>query len=314
MRFHFANLNRPKQAAKNLARLEPGLKLSAVQEALSHVLGYRDWHELSISAAPTSLAADREADANETLRIIADLADALGLPESEVQYAISKARLLWNAPLSLDDHQALCAKIWRNRLFGPPKRGKPGTVVKDKAYGANAPAYLLRTGRASYLLFDTGIGVRANFEVLTPRNPLPDFVPSRLWLPYGHWTLQDGSEVIFSRNYYPMWRVNEGRVERLDPWLWINGIAAVSHFGTAATTGLWASGPAREMALQHLARHRIFELPKLVGVMPHLFEADVDEIPEGVVRMYEVGGANRTLPDFATLNTRLLGDRVPEGT
>ncbi len=61
----------------------------------------------------------------------------------------------------------------------------------------------------------------AYFEVVTPRFPLPDFVPSRIWLPYGVWKLSDGSEVLFSRDYLPMWRVSSERTERLAPRLWI---------------------------------------------------------------------------------------------
>lgn len=74
-------------------------------------------------------------------------------------------------------------------------------MVIDKAYGSDTPAYLIRSGKPTYLLFDTGMGSRADFEVATPRKPLADFVSSRLWLPYGYWTLQDGSEVIFARDY-----------------------------------------------------------------------------------------------------------------
>jgi len=281
------------------------IKLSTAHEALARVLGYRDWHDLSINTQPASLAVSLELEVNDASRIVLDLADILGLPDPDVQYAISKARLLRDAPWSLDDQLALRAKIWRDRIFGPPGRGEPGTVVRDKAHGADTPAYLLRSGRPTYLLFDTGMGIRADFEVVTPRKPLADFVPSRLWLPYGYWTLQDGSEVIFARDYLPMWRVAEGGVERLNPWLWINCIAAEFHFTTSASTVVWAKGPARELALQHLARHRIFELPKLVDVMPYLFEAQIKTVADGVARLHKKSGASSTLPAFAELNTRL---------
>ncbi|MCG2839481.1 hypothetical protein L6Q21_00630 [Sandaracinobacter sp. RS1-74] len=301
MRIQFPDLARPKQAAKNLVRMSPDLQLSAAHEALAHVLGYRDWHELSSSPRSNTSTAPFEAD--DALRVVLGLADALGLPDPDVQYAISKARLLQH--WSIDNHLSLRSAIWRQRVFGPPGRGKPGTIVRDKAYGANEPAYLRQAGRPTYLLFDTGMGVRADFEVAVPRIPLADFVPSRLWLPYGYWTLQDGSEVIFARDYLPMWRIAEGTVERLDPWLWINGIAREFHFSQSAATVVWASGPARELALRYLEERRIFELPKLVDVMPHLFEVDVEAIADGVGKLREQRGDGQTPPAYAEINTRI---------
>jgi hypothetical protein len=304
MRIPFGDLDRPKQAAKNLVRLTSSVKLSAAHEALARVLGYRDWHELSISTRPPVASVPREVDADDVLRIILGLSEALSLPDPDVQYAISKARLL-NATPSIDDQLGLRTRIWRQHVFGPSGRGKLGTVVRDRAYSANRPAYLRRAGRPTYLLFDTGFGERAHFEVVTPRTPLPDFVPSRLWLPYGYWRLQDGSEVIFARDYLPMWRVTQAGVERLDPWLWINGITATFHFTTFAATTVWGEGPARQLALDYLEKHRIFELPTLVDVMPFLFEADVATISNGVERLRKVNGSDKLMPPYAELNVRL---------
>jgi hypothetical protein len=304
MRIQFPDLARPKQVAKKLVRLSSGLKLSAVHEGLARVLGYRDWHELSRSAHLNATAVPREASADDAFRIVLDLADALDLPDPDVQYAISKARLLRDRAWSIDEQLSLRAAIWRQRVFGPPARGKPGTVIRDKAYGSNTPAYLRQAGQPTYLLFDTGMGQRADFEVVTPRKPLADFVPSRLWLPYGYWTLQDDSEVVFARDYLPMWRITEGAIERLDPWLWINGITAEFHFTKSAATVVWASGQARELALHYLSKRRIHELPKLVDIMPHLFETGVESIAEGVRRLHEQRGDNEAPPIYAKLNTR----------
>jgi hypothetical protein len=301
MRIQFPDLTRPKQAAKNLARLSPGLQLSEVHEALARALGYRDWHELA--SAPSSAAATASCETDTALSVIFGLADALGLPDGDVQYAASKARLLQDR--SIDNQLSLRSAIWRQRVFGPPGRGKLGTVVRDKAHGANTPAYLRQAGRPTHLLFDTGLGIRADFEVATPRTPLKDFVPSRLWLPYGFWTLRDGSEVIFSRDYLPMWRIAEGTMERLDPWLWINGIASEFHFGQSPPTVVWAQGRARDHAILHLEQRRIFELPKLVDIMPHLFQVDVEAITDGVAKLREQRGGANELPAYADLNTRL---------
>jgi hypothetical protein len=218
---------------------------------------------------------------------------------------VSKSRLLRATPWSIEDQMALRASIWRKRLFGPPGRGKSGTIVRDTAYGSKTPAYLRYPGRPTYLLFDTGFGERAEFEVVTPRSALPDFVPSRIWLPYGVWTLGDGSEVVFSRDHLPMWRVSNERTERLAPWLWITGIVDATHF-LSPENATWAAGAARERAVAYLRRHRISELPRLTDIMPHLFERQVESLSDGVARLYATQRAPEAAPPYAELNERIL--------
>ncbi|WP_320188431.1 hypothetical protein RMS29_026125 (plasmid) [Agrobacterium rosae] len=270
------------------------------------MLGYRNWHDLSANSHDDRQIGTCDLSVEDSLQIILELADTLGLPYSEVQYAVSKARLLRATPWSLEEQMALRSSIWRRRHFGAPGRGKPGSVVKDKAHGAKTSAYLRRAGRPTYLLFDTGLGERADFEVATPRVILPDFVPSRLWLPYGIWKLKDGTEVIFSRDYFPMWGISESRVERLAPWLWINNIVDQSHFGKAGVGG-WADTSVRNIAINHLAARRIFELPKLVDIMRHLFEADVDSMKDAVKMLYLTTSCGGALPSYGDLNMRILG-------
>jgi len=305
MRIYFPDLVRPKQAAKYLARAAAELRLATVQGALARALGYRDWHELSIAGQSNGLTAPERGGLNDALRIILELADVLGLPAADVQYAVSRARLLRASPWSIDEQMLLLTSVWRRCIFGPQGRGKPGTIVRDGAYGSRTPAYLRYPGRPTYLLFDTGFGERADFEVVTPRSPPPDFVPSRIWLPYGVWKLRDASEVLFSRDYLPLWRVANDRAERLAPWLWIKGITEEKHFSSPGTTR-WASGLARESALGYLRQHRIAELPRLTDIMPHLFEPYVDSLQDGLARLYAARGDAETPPRYAELHHRVL--------
>ncbi len=305
MRIHFSDLVRPKQAAKYLTRGAAELNLATVHEALARALGYRDWYELSISTQPNSPATTEHISLDDALRIILELADALALPEADVHHAVSRARLLRATPWSIDEHMVLRTSFWRQRVFGPPGRGKPGTIVRDKAYGSRSPAYLRYPGRPTYLLFDTGFGERADFEVATPRSPLQDFVPSRIWLPYGVWKLSDGSEVVFSRDYLPMWRISNDRTERIAPWLWIKGIVEEIHFASPGTA-TWASGSAREKAVGYLQRHRISELPRLTDIMPYLFAPQIESLPDGVARLYTTRRGIEAQTPYAELNTRIL--------
>jgi len=277
-----------------------------VQEALARALGYRDWHELSIAARPNSVAATEQASIEDALRVILKLADVLALSETDVQHAVSKARLLRSTPWTIDDHMLLRTSIWRQRVFGTAGRGKPGTVVRDRAHNSNAPAYLRYPGRPTRLLFDTGFGDRADFEVVTPRSQLPDFVPSRIWLPYGIWRLNDKSEILFSRDYLPLWRISNDHAERVAPWLWIKDIVEEKHFASPGTA-TWASGTAREKAVGYLEQHRISELPRLTDIMPHLFELQVNSLQDGVARLYAARPDSGPLPHYAQLNARIVG-------
>lgn len=301
VRLQLPDLSRPKQAAKHLVRCSDGLTLASAHEALARGLGYRDWHELSTLPGPSTEVGARSDDA---LRIVGAIADAAGAADADVQYAVSRARLLAPAPWTLDDQLALRAALWRHRLFGPPRRDKPGTIVRDKSYGSNALGYLLQAGRPTSVLFDAGRAERADFEVATPTTPPEDFIPSRLWLPYGFWTLRDGSDVLFSRDYLPLWRIVGGVVERLDPWLWIEGKTDETHF-PAPGKAVWASGSAREAALERLALNRIAELPRLIDVMAHLIEPDVESIGAATWRLRQTRGLTRTPPAFARINDRL---------
>jgi len=301
MRIQFSIVSRPKQAAKNLARLSSSLSLASAQAALARALGYRDWHEFSSVRGPDTSVSSQ---GTEAPRIIGAIADDTRLEDGDIQYALTRARLFGSTPWSLNDQLGLRAKVWRERLFPAPARGKPGTVVRDKAYGSNTRAYLLKGGRPTTILLDTGLATRADFEVTTPRSPLPDFIPSRLWLPYGYWTLVDGSEVLFSRDYLPLWRISDRIVERLDPWLWIEGKSEESHF-PARGSSRWVDGLAREQALGRLTAHRIAELPRLVDVMGDLLDLEVDSIRQGAGRMHERLGAGVAPPPYARINDNL---------
>lgn len=284
-RLSFPTLDRPKAAAKWLARQSDNVTLTRAQQAVAHAVGYRDWYELSGSNPTEDIG--RAADLDHAKRVVLAVADDLDLPIGDVQFAISKSRLLGSQPPSLAEMLQLRAMLWRERLFGPSGRGKPGTVVRVKSPGENGFAYFKGVDRATHLIFDTGPGLRANTEVITSKLPLPDFVPSRLWLPYGFWTLTDGSTVIFSRDNVPMWKVAGGQTERLEPWTTIQGWKERAYFPEMAGAVSWSSGSARSLAIGFLEAHRIFEPPKLLDVMPYLFKPDVSSVGVAVGRMEE---------------------------
>lgn len=306
MRVPISDLRQFKRAAKLIGRFQPKIKLSTIQEALAVAFGYRDFHEMQMIGAPDKInriGLDAAAD------LIIKISKILPLSDLDIQYAISKSNII---SLSLDQQLKLRCIIWRRQLFGSSQRGKPGTIVRDKPYGTNEPAYLIEKGQPTRVLFDGSLGIRADFEIVTPRKPLPDFIPARLWLPYGYWRLKDGSEIIFSRDYLPMWRTWGGRVERLDPWIWINDIAEQHYFASAVSTSKWHAGQNRDLALEHLNKHGIDNIPTLTGIMPKLFLPDIETIHSAVNSLYHEYKLLREIPEFAKRNEWICRDRTDD--
>jgi hypothetical protein len=304
MRSSFSDIARPKAAAKQLSRLSPAVTLAAAQEALARASGYRDWHELAGSV-------HYQPDASrvcfpELLQLVLSLSDALDLDTGDVQFAISKAKLIQSLSWSVEDQAAFQMAAIREKFLGSQARGKPGTIVRVKAHGTIRPAYLIRPGRPTYVFYDSGEGSCGDFEAVTPRTPIDDFLPARLWLPYGVWKLEDGSEVAFARDYLPLWRVTVEGIERLDPWLWIRGIKSERWFAHNTERDWWRPA-GRKPALAYLAQHRIFELPRLANAMPDIFAPGVETILDAVRRMH-IRAPEADLPNFAVLNTNLLHD------
>ena len=59
---------------------------------------------------------------------------------------------------------------------------------------------------------------RSEISVFRDQSQAKNFLPMRLRLPYGKWSLQDGYEVLFNRDYCPIWqRSASGEVTRIDP-------------------------------------------------------------------------------------------------
>lgn len=99
MRFHFPNLDRPKKAAKHIARLLGGrFPLSKIQNGMATALGYRDWHELGLAYANGPVQPlDQDLPPQEFRRRNADLAlslaTALEIPEAKAQAVLVGSRL-----------------------------------------------------------------------------------------------------------------------------------------------------------------------------------------------------------------------------
>ncbi|MGY3618080.1 hypothetical protein [Bradyrhizobium sp. USDA 10063] len=124
MRFHYPNLDRPKKAAKRVARLlGDRLPLSKVQNGLATVLGYRDWHELEFAHSaqpPVPLDQDlsrgdfRSRSADLTLK----LARALDITAGEALYVLLASRLTGDPAPSRISSRSACS-AGRRPAIGP---------------------------------------------------------------------------------------------------------------------------------------------------------------------------------------------------
>lgn len=71
---------------------------------------------------------------------------------------------------------------------------------------------------------DNGREVMNRNEITVPRKkPVAKFEPMRLFLPYGKWVCGDGSEVLFNRDYTPIWlKTPLGKVTSIDIDTWVD--------------------------------------------------------------------------------------------
>jgi hypothetical protein len=287
MRVHFPNLERPKKAARRLSSQFPNLQLHRAQKAVARAVGYANWHELESSYAehlPTPL--DQlwiEADfRQQALRAIGALSDELQISAGDALYALSNMRLTGDRIWKLEDHTMLRIDLWRrSHIFSSARRSR-GSVVRVKGLKQSpCLSYVCSYGQPTRVLCDLGVAHCADFEVTVPRKKQPEFLPARLWQPYGVWRLKDGSEIVFSRDYFPLWRVLCSDIQRLPPWLWIEGIQNQRHF-LGRRDWMWWDDEARTLKLEYLSSNNISGLPILSDILPLLLNNKAKSIEDAV--------------------------------
>lgn len=278
MRFFFPNLTRPKKAAKHLSAAFPEISLSGVQRAIAVACGYRDWHELEIghTAAEPSILDEHLPEGTfreRAVNLVRSLGASLNILDGDMQSALPDMRLTGNRAFTSEDHEAIRTACWRAGLI-PWKEGRhPGVIfrIKSKGFSKSEPHWWRRsTGAVRFIDHSASNGVCATFEAVVPRIRMADFVPRRLWLPYGWMDIEDGSRVLFSRDYLPLWRIADGKVERLMPTTEVHAFRDRQWFPESGKP--WSYGPAREAAERMLAEYGITALPRLADALPILIQ------------------------------------------
>lgn len=112
-----------------------------------------------------------------------------------------------------------------------PKTAKPPVFEKGRIPAGKFVR--LKSNKKVCLLFHHDIGTqvvtcysdaghfyagRHEVSVLKNQPNIRDFKPMRLRLPYGKWFCADGSEVLFNRDYCPIWKkLDSGEIIDIDP-------------------------------------------------------------------------------------------------
>lgn len=272
MRFAFPNLTRPKKAAKSISQ-ELRIALSTTQQGMARTMGYVDWYDFEKNHTKGDVFQLDESLSNSDfiarqVSLSLSLSRELNIADGDAQHALSFARLTGDRPTSLFEQISIRVECWRLTSLPPAEKRKPGAIGKLNATGyRNQPVILQSYNRPSKVITHKSIVTVADYEYVSPREPLSLFVPLRLYLPYGYWLEETGAKVLFSRDYKPLWRIVSGaRAERLNPWDWITWKDQQWFWEDSNTP--WASEHTK-LNLENLLRdNNIQTLPILADALP----------------------------------------------
>lgn len=224
MTHFFPNLRLPKLAAKSISD-DLGLPLSTTQKGIAVACGFQDWHDMANNHMRSQeCRLDRDLCRAEYIerqaRTVVDLANALDVALGDAQHALAISRLFGSSTVLLRDQVDIRLRCLRLTSMPPMGRRLAGAVGKLRSPGRSGEVVILREyGRPTSVITQKNIGTVGDFEYVSPRFGAEFFLPYRLYLPYGIWRLSDGSRVLFSRDYAPLWLLREGeRPVRIEPW------------------------------------------------------------------------------------------------
>lgn len=266
MRISYQNIEQLKQMAKILAA-STDMPLMACQQALAKTSGYRDWFELSaITAGQVGARSAANLSMDDKVRFALEISRILSAGECDVQFAMSQMNVFqWKH--GIREQLEIRAKLLRRTSLPDLGRRQPGSVGKFKYDGR---PLILRTfgtpvsavGHSSH---DYGV---ADFEFVTPRKPIPLFVPGRLYYAYGSWTEADGSIVLHSRDYLPLWRISSSkRPTRLNPADWIEHDDNSDQWFWEDASSPWDSAKRHAEEIARLESYGVTGLPFLADTL-----------------------------------------------
>ena len=110
----------------------------------------------------------------------------------------------------------------------------------------------------------------------------------RLRLAYGVWTEADGTRVLFSRDYFPLWRVSpDGEVVADDPWRWVSVVEEEWFWDDAHTP--WRNPAVAHAVAEQIENMGVVGTPKLMDAVEILIRNAGTRIPDAVRMMVPPG-------------------------
>ena len=112
---------------------------------------------------------------------------------------------------------------------------------------------------------------------------MPAFAPMRLRLAYGVWTEECGSKVLFSRDYYPLWRISpDGQIVPEDPWRWVTFVDQAWFWDNARPP--WLNRETEREIERRMEDMGVTGTPKLMDAVDIMVQNEIESIP-GAVRL-----------------------------
>ena len=118
MRIYFRSIERAKGCAKSLGASVNGLRLSAAQETVATLAGYRDWHDLAgnhdreLNGTQITVQDDNQSRRGAT-SLVLKLSKKLGLTFGDALYTLAQMRLPGIHIEDLEVHEAMWLQLFR---------------------------------------------------------------------------------------------------------------------------------------------------------------------------------------------------------
>jgi hypothetical protein len=224
-------------------------------------------HHMQALQAKGHLAASPPTDAQAS--IVSNLHKITDLRSGDLLDALIRARFFGDNP---DPAMALAVReLMFDADFSDRGRHAVGSPCRIKASGYNNQrALVVERGEGpnslSTAMMDHGIMTCVSREMPAYRTGSV-FIPLRFWMPYGFWVEEDGSKVIFSRDYCPLWKIQEGRSpHRDDPDRDVRFIDQQWFFDEGSFRG--PIDDVLGQGMEILREHRVVSLPRLAEWFP----------------------------------------------
>lgn len=164
-----------------------------------------------------------------------------------------------------------------SRMSAPIKKG---TLVWLKPFRRYARVYRHEVWGSVHCYSEAGFGTLSRQEVSVPvdQSSTASLLPMRLYLPYGKWICADGTEVLYNRDYCPIWaKTPAGEVLTLDPDTWISGIQNSNHSYFGDGSKPWNDKATLEKCLNALKEWGVQKRrPRILDVFDAVLETGGD--------------------------------------